>query len=459
MNDHDAIRVNQPPQSQSLPPVAIDLLIEAHWIIPIEPAGVTLKDHAIAVDKGTIVAILQQSEAQHRFIPRETVRLPDHILIPGLVNLHTHAAMTLLRGLADDLPLMEWLNGHIWPAEAKHVSPQFVHDGTRLACAEMLQGGTTCFNDMYFFPQATAEAALRAGMRAVIGLIAIDFSTAYATDIDDYLTKGMALRDELRDETLLSFCLAPHAPYTVGDKSFARILTLAEQCQLPIHLHLHETVQEVSEAQSQSGQRPLVRLQQLGLLSPSLIAAHAVHLTPDEMAMLAAHGCSVAHCPSSNLKLASGIAPVADLVDQNINVGLGTDGAASNNRLDMFMEMRLAALLAKARSGRANVIGAHQALHMATLGGARALGLDKCIGSLLPGKAADLCAINIGKIPLVPCYDPASLIVYSAGREQVSDVWVAGIQRIKGGQQVESNEIELINLGRLWQNRIRPCDV
>ena len=312
---------------------------------------------------------------------------------------------------------------------------------------------------MYFFPQATAEAALRAGMRAVIGLIAIDFSTAYATDIDDYLTKGMALRDELRDETLLSFCLAPHAPYTVGDKSFARILTLAEQCQLPIHLHLHETVQEVSEAQSQSGQRPLVRLQQLGLLSPSLIAAHAVHLTPDEMAMLAAHGCSVAHCPSSNLKLASGIAPVADLVDQNINVGLGTDGAASNNRLDMFMEMRLAALLAKARSGRANVIGAHQALHMATLGGARALGLDKCIGSLLPGKAADLCAINIGKIPLVPCYDPASLIVYSAGREQVSDVWVAGIQRIKGGQQVESNEIELINLGRLWQNRIRPCDV
>ena len=459
MNDHDAIRVNQPPQSQSLPPVAIDLLIEAHWIIPIEPAGVTLKDHAIAVDKGAIVAILQQPEAQHRFIPRETVRLPDHILIPGLVNLHTHTAMTLLRGLADDLPLMEWLNGHIWPAEAKHVSPQFVHDGTRLACAEMLQGGTTCFNDMYFFPQATAEAALRAGMRAAIGLIAIDFSTAYATDIDDYLSKGMALRDELRDETLLSFCLAPHAPYTVGDKSFGRILTLAEQCQLPIHLHLHETAQEVSEAQSQSGQRPLARLQQLGLLSPSLIAAHAVHLTPDETAMLAAHGCSVAHCPSSNLKLASGIAPVAELIDQNINVGLGTDGAASNNRLDMFMEMRLAALLAKARSGRANVIGAHQALHMATLGGARALGLDKCIGSLLPGKAADLCAINIGKIPLVPCYDPASLIVYSAGREQVSDVWVAGIQRIKGGQQVESNEIELINLGRLWQNRIRPCDV
>ena len=459
MNDHDAIRVNQPPQPQSLQPVAIDLLIEAHWIIPIEPAGVTLKDHAVAIDKGNIVAVLQQSEAQHRFIPRETVRLSDHILIPGLVNLHTHAAMTLLRGLTDDLPLMEWLNGHIWPTEAKHVSPQFVHDGTRLACAEMLQGGTTCFNDMYFFPQATAEAALRAGMRAVIGLIAIDFSTAYATDIDDYLAKGMALRDELRDETLLSFCLAPHAPYTVGDKSFGRILTLAEQCQLPIHLHLHETAQEVSEAKSQSGQRPLARLRQLGLLSPSLIAAHAVHLTLDEMAMLAAHGCSVAHCPSSNLKLASGIAPVADLVDQNINVGLGTDGAASNNRLDMFMEMRLAALLAKARSGRANVIGAHQALHMATLGGARALGLDKRIGSLLPGKAADLCAINIEKIPLVPCYDPASLIVYSAGREQVSDVWVAGIQRIKGGQQVESNEIELINLGRLWQNRIRPCDV
>ena len=437
------------------PPVPIDLLIEARWIIPIEPANVTLEDYALAIDQGNIIALLPQAEARTRFAPRETVLLPNHILMPGLVNLHTHAAMTLLRGLADDLPLMEWLKNHIWPAEAKHVSPQFVYDGTRLACAEMLQGGITCFNDMYFFPKAAAEAALHAGMRASIGLVTMEFSTAYATDADDYLDKGMTVRDQLRNETLLSFCLAPHAPYTVSDQSFARILTLSEQCHLPIHLHLHETAQEITDAEKQYGQRPLERLRQIGLLSPGLIAAHAVHLTSDEIDTLAAHGCSVAHCPSANLKLASGIAPVADMIAHGLNVGLGTDGAASNNRLDIFMEMRMAALLAKAQSGDAEAVGAHQALRMATLAGAQALGLDARIGSLRPGKAADLCAIDTAKIPLIPCYDAASLAVYSAGREYVSDVWVAGIQRLKSGQRVENDEIELINSGRLWQNRVR----
>lgn len=441
------------------PPSAIDLLIEARWTIPIEPAGVTLENHALAIHQGHIVALLPQVQARKYFSPDETVRLPNHILMPGLVNLHTHAAMTLLRGLADDLPLMEWLKNHIWPAEAKHVSPQFVYDGTRLACAEMLQGGTTCFNDMYFFPKATAEAALHSGIRATIGLIITEFATAYANDAEDYLDKGMALRDELRDEARLSFCLAPHAPYTVSDQSFEKILTLSEQCDLPIHLHLHETAQEISDAEKEHGQRPLERLRRLGLLSPRLIAAHAVHLTEEEITTLAAHGCTIAHCPSANLKLASGIAPVADMIDHGLNVGLGTDGAASNNRLDMFMEMRLAALLAKAQSGRANAIGAHQALRMATLGGAQALGLDSRIGSLRPGKAADLCAIDTNKISLVPCYDAASLVVYSAGREQVSDVWVAGIQRLKGGQWVKNDEIELINSGRLWQNQIRLSDV
>lgn len=456
MHDHDMHEAHPAPKT---PPAAIDLLIEARWIIPIEPAGVTLEDHALAIRQGNIVALLPQAEARQCFAPGETVRLPNHILMPGLVNLHTHAAMTLLRGLADDLPLMEWLQNHIWPAEAKHVSPQFVYDGTRLACAEMLQGGTTCFNDMYFFPKAAAEAALHSGMRAAIGLVTLEFSTAYATDADDYLDKGMALRDELREETLLSFCLAPHAPYTVSDQSFARILTLSEQCNLPIHLHLHETAREIADAERQHGQRPLARLRRLGLLGPGLIAAHAVHLTGEEISTLAAHGCSVAHCPSANLKLASGIAPITCMIDHDINVGLGTDGAASNNRLDMFMEMRLAALLAKAQSGRADAVGAHRALRMATLGGAQALGLDARIGSLRPGKAADLCAIDTNKISLVPCYDAASLVVYSAGREQVSDVWVAGIQRLKGGRRVENDEIELINSGRLWQNQIRLSDV
>ncbi len=437
----------------------IDLLIEARWIIPIEPAHTVLENHAVAVDKGRIVAILQQSDATLRFAPKTLKRLAHHVLIPGLVNLHTHSAMSLLRGLADDLPLMDWLQNHIWPAEAQHVSEAFVYDGTLLACAEMLRGGTTCFNDMYFYPKATAKAALASGMRAAIGLITIDFPTAYAVDSDDYLAKGLAARDELREEPLLNWCLAPHAPYTVSDRNFTKVLTLAEQCELPIHLHLHETKQEIEDSLSLFGMRPVERLHRLGLLSPGLIAAHGVHLAPDEIELLAQHGCSIAHCPSSNLKLASGIAPITELTRAGVNVGLGTDGAASNNSLDVFQEMRLAALLAKGISGQAESVSAHQALHMATLGGARALGLDDEIGSLMEGKSADLCAININDIGLSPCYDPASLLVYSAGREYVSDVWVAGKIRVAEGHLIGCHEIELINLASLWQNQIRPRNV
>ena len=437
----------------------IDLLIEARWIIPIEPAEIVLENHAIAIDQGRIVAILQQSEAKARFIPRQIKQLPHHALIPGLVNTHTHAAMTLLRGLADDLPLMQWLQEHIWPAEAKHVSAQFVHDGTLIACAEMLLGGTTCFNDMYFYPRAAARAAITLGMRASIGLISLDFATPYAADADDYLAKGMAVRDELMDEPLLSFCLAPHAPYTVNDHNFSKVLTLAEQCDLPIHLHLHETRQEIDDSTRHYGLRPMERLRNLGLLGPALLGAHGVHLKESEIALLAQHGCSIAHCPTSNLKLASGIAPIVQLKKYGVNIGLGTDGAASNNRLDLFQEMRLAALLAKGYSGRMETMAAHQVLHMATLGGAHALGLSGQIGSIAIGKSADLCAVDINDVGLVPCYDVISMLVYSAGRENVSDVWVAGRNCVSNGMLVESHEIELINLAALWQNQIRPRNV
>ena len=436
--------------------VQIDLLIESRWIIPVEPAGVILEDHAVAIDDGKIVAVLQQSDAIRDFVPRQRKQLPHHVLIPGLVNLHTHAAMVLLRGLADDLPLMEWLHGHIWPAERKHVSAQFVHDGTLLACAEMLRGGVTCFNDMYFFPRAAAEAALASGMRAAIGLITLDFPTSYASDGDDYLARGMAVRDEYRDEPLLSFCLAPHAPYTVSDQNFASVLTLAEQCSLPVHLHLHETAGEVEESLKIHGARPIGRLLRLGLLGPGLIGVHGVHLTPYEISLLAQHGCSLAHCPSSNLKLASGVSPISEILRHGINVGLGTDGAASNNRLDVFREMRLAALLAKGSSGRADAVNAHQALHMATLGGARALGLDRTIGSVVPGKAADLCAVDLDDVSLAPCYNPASHLVYAAGREHVSDVWVSGKCRTDARRLLGFEEIELKKLASLWQNQVRP---
>ena len=435
---------------------AVDLLIEARWLVPVEPVGAVLENHAVAVNDGRIVALLPQAEAAVRFSPRQRKRLDQHVLIPGLVNLHTHAAMTLLRGLADDLPLMEWLHDHVWPAEAKHVCEQFVHDGSLLACAEMLRGGITCFNDMYFFPKAAADAALASGMRAAIGLITVDFPSNYAADADDYLAKGLAVRDELLEEPLLSFCLAPHAPYTVGERSFAKVLTLAEQIEVPIHLHLHETVQEIDDSEQRFGMRPIERIRRLGLLSPALIAVHAVHLNAQEIELLAEHGCSVAHCPSSNLKLASGIAPITQLLAQGINIGLGTDGAASNNRLDIFQEMRLAALLAKEQGGRADAIDAHRVLRMATLGGARALGLDADIGSITTGKYADLCAVRLDDIALAPCYHPVSHLTYSLGREHVSDVWVAGRIRVENGQLVENNETGLIKLALLWQNKIRP---
>jgi 5-methylthioadenosine/S-adenosylhomocysteine deaminase len=403
---------------------------------------------------GRIVAVLPTAEAGRTYEAAERVDLPHHALIPGLVNLHTHAAMTLMRGLADDLPLMSWLKDHVWPAEAKHVSADFVYDGTLLACAEMLRGGVTCFNEMYFFPEAAARAALEAGMRAALGIIAFEFPSAYAADANDYIAKGLATRDQYGEEPLLSFCMAPHAPYTVSDKTFARIVTVAEELDLPIHTHLHETRAEIEESLAQHKVRPLERLAALGMLSPRLIAVHAVHVTDAEIETLARHGASMAHCPSSNLKLASGLAPVAGMLARGVNVGIGTDGAASNNRLDLLEELRIAALLAKAVADDAQALPAHQALAAATLNGARALGLEAAIGSLVPGKFADLCAVSFEDPGLAPCYDPVSHIVYSAGRGEVSHVWVAGEIRVEEGKLAGFDNRGLNNRVLLWQNKL-----
>ncbi|MCU0804638.1 MAG: TRZ/ATZ family hydrolase [Burkholderiales bacterium] len=432
----------------------VDLLIEARWVVPVEPAGTVLADHALAVRGGRIVALAPVAESRRAYSAKETIALRNHVLIPGLVNLHTHAAMALMRGLADDMPLMTWLHDHIWPAEAKHVSPEFVYDGTLLAAAEMLRGGITCANDMYFYPEAAGRAFLDAGMRAALGLIAVEFPTRYAGDPEAYLAKGLATRDALRHETRLSFCMAPHAPYTVSDRTFTRLATLAEELDLPIHLHLHETADEVARSFDEHGARPIDRLRALGLLSPRLIAVHAVHLTDDEIGKLADHGCSVAHCPSSNLKLASGFARVAAMLDRGLNVGLGTDGAASNNRLDLFTEARTAALLAKAVAGRADALPAAEALRVATLGGARALGLDATIGSLVPGKAADLCAVSLGRLELSPCFDPVSHLVYAGSRDDVTHVWVDGELVVSERQLVKVDGSTLENRIFLWHNAL-----
>ena len=407
-------------------PDATTSLILPRWVVPVEPEGAVLEQHAVAIRNARIEAVLPADTARRRFADLTPIELPEHALIPGLVNAHTHAAMSLMRGIADDMPLMRWLQEHIWPAEAKHVSPHFVRDGTLLACAEMLRGGTTCFNDMYFFPEAALEAALAANMRASLGAIVIDFPSPYAADPDDYLRKGLALRDRYADHPLLSFCLAPHAPYTVCDDSFAKVAKMAAELDLPVHVHVHETADEVARSEAEHGARPLERLRRLGLLGPGLIAVHSVHLSEAEIDLLSRHGCSVVHCPSSNLKLASGFAPASALLKAGVNLALGTDGAASNNRLDMFQEMRTAALLAKGVAGDAEAMPAHAALRAATLGGATALGLDAQIGSIVQGKQADLAAVRFSGPELRPCYDVVSHLVYAAGREHVSHVWVAG---------------------------------
>ena len=432
----------------------IDLLLSPDWIVPVEPAGVTLSGHSLAVDRGRIVDLLPDADARARYQARESCRLPGQVLLPGLVNLHTHAAMTLLRGFADDLPLMRWLNERIWPAEARHADAGFVQAGTLLACAEMLRGGVTCFNDMYFFPEAAADAVLRSGMRASLGMITIEFPTRYAADADDYLAKGLAVRDRYAAESRLSFCLAPHAPYTVADRTFEKLATLAAQLEVPVHIHVHETLHEIEESLRLHGMRPLERLRRLGLLGPQLIAVHAVHLDLGEIDLLAHEGCHIAHCPTSNMKLASGVPPMAAAQARGVNFGLGTDGAASNNRLDMFHEIRHAALLAKAASGDAEALGAHAVLAAATIGGARALGLDQEIGSLLPGKSADLCAVRLDDWLLQPCFDAASHLVYAAGREQVSSVWVAGERVMHDGIPSRLDISELRDLAGLWHTRL-----
>ncbi len=432
-----------------------DLVIAPKWMIPVQPAGVTLQDHALVIRQGKIVDILPTSAAEARYASVRWQRLPEHVLIPGLVNAHAHAAMCLLRGVADDLPLMEWLQEHIWPLEGQHVSPGFVRDGSLLACAEMLRAGVTCFNDMYFFPKATAEAALERGMRAALGLIVTDFPTPYGDDAADYLNKGLALRSEYLGEDRLSFSLAPHAPYTVSDPSFSRIQTLAEHLDVPIHVHIHETQHEVDESVQQHGVRPLARLHRLGLLGPRLIGVHAVHLNEMELDLLAQHGAHLVHCPISNMKLASGIAPVAQALQRGINVALGTDGAASNNRLDILQEMRQAALLAKVVTGNAAELPAHQALFMATLGGAKALGLDNRIGSLEVGKEADCCALPLSDLAIAPCFQPVSHLLYAAGREHVSHVWVQGQLRVENGQLLLPVKSKLQDIANLWQNRLR----
>ena len=436
----------------------IDTLIHARWVIPVEPDDRVLARHAVAVHKGRILDLLPSDEAIRRYRPGHSYRLDRHALIPGMVNAHTHAAMALFRGLADDLPLMTWLNDHIWPAESQWVGEEFVADSTRLALAEMIRGGTTCFNDMYFFPDITARITTQAGMRAMIGLIVLDFPTIWGQGPDEYLSKATELHDTYSPHPLIRTAFAPHAPYTVSDAPLKRIRTLADELDIPIHMHVHETAHEIRQSLAQHGARPIARLDALGLVSPSLLAVHMTQLEADEVTRFAEAGAHVAHCPESNLKLASGFCPVARLLDAGVNVCLGTDGAASNNDLDLIGEMRTAALLAKGVTGDAGKVPAYQALRMATINGARALGLAGETGSIELGKVADLVAIDLLQPATMPVYSPISQLVYAAGRDQVTDVWVNGQQLLREGQLTTLDQEAISIQTAAWQKRIAGAD-
>jgi 5-methylthioadenosine/S-adenosylhomocysteine deaminase len=429
----------------------IDTLLHARWIIPVDDRHRYLEHHSIAIHDDKILEILPTQQAQGKYSANVNRTYDQHALIPGLINSHTHAAMNLFRGLADDLSLMDWLQNHIWPAEAKHVNEAFVHTGTELAIAEMIRSGTTCFNDMYFFPDITARVAADVGMRACVGLILIDFPTVWANNSEEYIDKGLAVFDHYKGHELIRTAFAPHAPYTVSDEPLKHIRTLADELDLNVHMHVHETAFEVSDAEKNTGVRPLARLNDLGLLTPSFQAVHLTQLLDDEIALLAATGSHVIHCPESNMKLASGICPVSRLLNAGINVALGTDSSSSNNNLDMFGEMRTAALLAKISTMDATAVPAEQVLKMATINGARALGIEGITGSLEAGKFADIVAVNFDTIETIPVYDPISHLVYCSSRDHVTDVWIAGKQRLT------DKKLNTIDEKKLKQDCIRIC--
>jgi 5-methylthioadenosine/S-adenosylhomocysteine deaminase len=432
----------------------IDALICPRWTIPVRPDLKAHNNLTIALNKGKIVSLLPKDEALTKFEPSVLHERPNHVVLPGLINTHTHAAMTLLRGLGDDLPLQTWLEEKIWPAEMRFMSPKFVRDGTYLAIAEMLQGGITCFADMYFYPDSSAEVALETGIRMVAGMIAIDFPTPWASSGSDCISKGLLLHDAYRKNPLISTMFAPHAPYTVSDATLSRIRQLADELEVPVQIHVHETATEIENAVKDSGIRPLERLNRLGLVNSGFMAVHATQLNHEDIELLANSGCSVVHCPRSNLKLVSGACPAAELIEAGVNVALGTDGAASNNQLNLWAEMSTAALFGKFIAGDPATLPAKTVLECATLNGARALGLDHEIGSLEPGKSADLISVDLSKAGTQPVLDPLSQLVYATNRDNVTDTWVAGEHLLKDHEFTRIDTEPLLLEANKWAKKV-----
>lgn len=436
----------------------IDTLVCARWVIPVDDSNnalTVLNNHGVAMDNGKIIAIDKHAKLKTQFSAKETYDLPDHVLMPGLINMHTHSPMALFRGLADDLELMDWLNHHVWPAEKKWCDEQFVHEGLLLANAEMIRCGTTSFNEHYFFPETAVHTVEQTGMRAQIGLFMFDFPTGYADNAAQYCDKAVATLDKVKTNDLVSFTFAPHAPYTCNDELLLRLKDLQQQYQIPIHMHVHETQDEVKQSIENVGMRPLARLAKLGLLGPHFLNVHMTQVNDEDLQLVRTTGANVAHCPESNLKLASGYCPVQKLLDAGINVCLGTDGAASNNDLDMFGEMRTAALIGKTVAQNPTAVSASNVLRMATINGAKANGIADTTGSLTVGKAADMIAVDMHAFNTMPIFNPISHLVYSTNSTQVSDVWVGGKQLLKNQQLTTIDEDSIFAIARSWQKKLQ----
>ena len=430
-------------------------ILSPTWIAPVVPKDVLLLGHSLVIEGERIAAILPTAEAQQHYPDAPEVLLPEHLVTPGFVNVHGHAAMALLRGIADDREMMDWLTNWIWPIEGELVNEQFVYDGTRLAALEMMMGGTTCAADTYFFPESAGRAFTDMQFRAQVGMPVLKFGNAWARNEEDHIHKGLAFRDSIKNHSLLTTAFAPHSPYTVSDQGFERVRLYAEQLDLPIHLHLHETAAEISDALQESGMRPIERLHKIGIVSPALQAVHMTQLRDDEIQLMATNGVQIAHCPESNMKLASGLCPVQKLRSAGINVAVGTDGAASNNDLDMLQEVRSASLLSKVTSGDATSLSAAQSLESLTINGARYLGLDEHIGSLEPGKLADITSIDLSHPAFQPIYHPVSQLIYTASARDVSHVWINGKPVVEQGKPVSADSDSILAATREWQLRVQ----
>jgi len=434
----------------------MDTLISARYVIPVVPENIVLENHTVAIQKDRVVDIFPTAELERRSCQaKQHLHLDRHILIPGLINCHGHAAMSLLRGYADDLSLMDWLQNHIWPAEAKWVGEEFVFDGSLLAIAEMIKSGTTTYSDMYFFPDQSARAAVQAGVRAQLTFPIFEFPSNWGLNPQDYIHKGLAIRDTYASHDMIHVVFGPHAPYTVSDATFERVATLAAETDSPIQVHLHETVFEVETSLKEYGLRPIARLNKLGILTPRTQCVHMTTLNDEDIRIIKDNGSHVIHCPESNMKLASGFCPVDKLLKASINVALGTDSAASNDDLDLLGELKTAALLGKVVAGDPTALGGHSALRMATINGARALGMEENIGSIEKGKQADLCAVSIDELDARPLFSPVSSLIYTNSGSRVKYVWVNGKCLLDNGKLTTLSELELKEKTLAWEKKIK----